>query len=80
MSRDAAQVVTPVCRSRRHANFQGKSVEIVGVDVGKDAADAAHEDPLGKIDEAELTKFATDLEAEGIDPFEALRYASTMLK
>lgn len=60
--------------------LSGKSIEIVGVDVGKDAADAAREDPLGKIDEVELNKFATDLEAEGIDPFEAPRYASTMLK
>ena len=28
----------------------------------------------------ELTAFANDLEAEGMTPFEALRYASTILK
>ena len=60
--------------------LSGKSIEVVGVDVGKDAADSACEDPLGNIDEVELNKFASDLEAEGIDPFEARRYASTMLR
>ena len=57
-----------------------QSIDLMGVDIGKDAADAAREAPLGAIDVQELHKFAQELEAEGMVRFEALRYASTMLK
>ncbi len=60
--------------------LDGLMTDVVGVEVGKDAADAAREAPLLDIDANELTTFANDLEAEGMAPFEALRYASTMLK
>ena len=60
--------------------LDGQSVEVVGVDIGKDAADAAREAPLGRIDKDELNKFATELRAEGMTEFEALRYASTILR
>ena len=52
----------------------------MGVDIGKDAADAAREAPLGSIDTEELHRFAQELESEGMVRFEALRYASTLLK
>ena len=58
----------------------GQGVEVMGVRVGKDAADAARETPLVDIDAAELHRFAQELEAEGMTRFEALRYASTILK
>ena len=60
--------------------LSGKNIEVVGVDVGKDAADAASEAPLRAINYAELTRFAAELESEGMSTFEALRYASTVLK
>ena len=60
--------------------LDGQAAEVVGVDIGKDAADAAREAPLISIETDELAAFARDLEAEGIIPFEALRYASTLLK
>ena len=58
----------------------GQSIDMMGVGIGKDAADAAREAPLGAIDVQELHKFAQELEAEGMVRFEAFRYASTMLK
>ena len=58
----------------------GQTTEVMGVDIGKDAADAAREAPLGDIDAHELHRFARELEAEGATHFEALRYASTLLK
>ena len=58
----------------------GQSIDMMGVGIGKDAADAAREAPLGTIDVQELHKFAQELETEGMVRFEALRYASTMLK
>ena len=58
----------------------GQATDVIGVDIGKDAADAAREAPLLSIDTGELTTFAEDLESEGVAPFEALRYASTILK
>ena len=60
--------------------LDGQAADVIGVDIGKDAADAAREAPLGNIDAHELCGFAQDLEAEGMVPFEALRYASTLLK
>ena len=60
--------------------LDGQATDVIGVDVGKDAADAAREAPLLRIDAGELTTFAEDLEVEGMTPFEALRYASTLLK
>ena len=53
---------------------------MMGVDVGKDAADAAIATPFGDIDMDELNRFAADLQAEGTETFEAMRYASTLLK
>ena len=58
----------------------GQPIDMMGVGIGKDAADAAREAPLGAIDVQELHKFAQELETEGMVRFEALRYASTMLK
>ena len=58
----------------------GLSIEMMGVDIGKDAADAAVATPLGDIDMDELNRFAADLQAEGANEFEAIRYASTLLK
>ena len=58
----------------------GQSIDLMGVDVGKDAADAAREVPLEFIDTSELHKFAQELEDEGMTQFEAMRYASTLLK
>ena len=57
-----------------------QSVAVMGVDIGKDAADAAREAPLGSIDTEELHRFAQELEGEGMVRFEAFRYASTLLK
>ena len=57
-----------------------QAADVIGVDIGKDAADAAREAPLGNIDAGELTTFAEDLQSEDVAPFEALRYASTLLK
>ena len=64
----------------RARKLAGQSIEVMGVDIGKDAADAAREAPLGSIDTEELRKFAQELETEGMIRFEALRYASTLLK
>lgn len=50
------------------------------MDIGKDAADAAREVPLEDIDTDELHRFARELEDEGMTNFEALKYASTLLK
>ena len=60
--------------------LDGLATDVVGVEVGKDAADAAREAPLLSIDADELAAFANDLEMEGLTPSEALRYASTILK
>ena len=60
--------------------LDGQAADVIGVDIGKDAADAAREAPLLDLDAGELTTFANDLEVEGMTPFEALRYASTILK
>ena len=60
--------------------LKGQSVDVMGVNIGKDAADAAREAPLGIINSEELTRFAKELTAEGMTDFEALRYASTLLK
>ena len=60
--------------------LDSQPADVIGVDIGKDAADAAREAPLLDLDIGELTTFANDLELEGVAPFEALRYASTILK
>lgn len=75
--RPGLDAVVSLAQARK---LDGQSVEVMGVDVGKDAADAAREAPLSKIDPDELKDYARELEAEGIAPFEALRYASTLLK
>ena len=54
----------------------GRSIEVMGVDIGKDAAIAT---PFGDIDMDDLNRFAADLQAEGTETFEARRYASTLL-
>ena len=64
----------------RARKMDGRFTEVMGVEVGKDAADAAREAPLLDLDPGELTTFARDLESEGLTPFEALRYASTILR
>ena len=64
----------------RARKMDGRFTEVMGVEVGKDAADAAREAPLLDLDTDELAAFARDLEAEGLTPFEALRYASTILR
>ena len=75
--RPGLDAATALAQARKLA---GRSIEVMGVDIGKDAADAAHESPLEDIDMDELNQFATDLQAEGTDRFEARRYASTLLK
>ena len=64
----------------RARKLAGQPIDVMGVDIGKDAADAAREAPLGSIDTEELYRFAQELETEGMVRFEALRYASTLLK
>ena len=61
-------------------NERGRRLEVMGVDIGKDAADAAREAPLSEIDLDDLKSFAEDLKNEGMASFEALHYASTVLK
>ena len=75
--RPGLDAVVALARARKLA---GQSVDVLGVDIGKDAADAAHESPLDAIDKEELRSFAQELEAEGLTEFEAFRYASTLLK
>ena len=75
--RPGLDAVVALAQARKLA---GQSVDVIGVDIGKDAADAAREAPLGSIDTEELHGFAQELEAEGMIRFEALRYASTLLK
>ena len=75
--RPGLDATTALVRARKLA---GQSIEVMGVDVGKDAADAAREAPLISIDGDELAAFANDLEVEGVTLFEALRYASTILR
>ena len=75
--RPGLDAATALTQARKLA---GQTIDMMGVGIGKDAADAAREAPLGAIDVQELHKFAKELEAEGIIRFEALRYASTMLK
>ena len=75
--RPGLDAVVALVQSRKLA---GRSVEVMGVDVGKDAADAAIATPFGDIDMDELNRFAADLQAEGTETFEAMRYASTLLK
>ena len=65
---------------RRLESSRGSPSAVMGVDIGKDAADAAREAPLGSIDTEELHRFAQELEGEGMVRFEAFRYASTLLK
>ena len=75
--RPGLDAATALAQARK---LMGRSIEVMGVDIGKDAADAAIATPFGDIDMHELHKFATDLQAEGTDRFEAMRYASTLLK
>ena len=75
--RPGLDAVVSIAQARK---LNRRSVEVMGVDIGKDAADAAREAPLLALDADELSAFARDLEAEGATPFEALRYASTLLK
>ena len=71
---DAVRVLT---QARKLA---GQAIDVMGVDIGKDAADAAREAPLGDINVSEMRRFAQELQDEGMVEFEALRYASTLLK
>ena len=75
--RPGVDAVVALAQARKLA---GRSVEVMGVDIGKDAADAAIATPFGDIDMDELNRFAADLQAEGTETFEAMRYASTLLK
>ena len=75
--RPGLDAATALTQARKLA---GQPIDMMGVGIGKDAADAAREAPLGAIDVQELHRFAQELEAEGMIRFEALRYASTMLK
>ena len=75
--RPGLDAATALVQARKLA---GQSIEVMGVDVGKDAADAAREAPLEDIDTDELHRFAQELESEGMTRFEAMRYASTLLK
>ena len=75
--RPGLDAVVALAQARKLA---GRSIEVMGVDIGKDAADAAIATPFGDIDMDELNRFAADLQAEGTETFEAMRYASTLLK
>ena len=75
--RPGLDAVVALAQARKLA---GRSVDVMGVDIGKDAADAAIATPFGDIDMDELNRFAADLQAEGTEIFEAMRYASTLLK
>ena len=75
--RPGLDAATALAQARKLA---GRSIEVMGVDIGKDAADAAIATPFGDIDMDELNRFATDIQAEGTESFEARRYASTLLK
>ena len=75
--RPGLDAATTLAQARKLA---GRSIEVMGVDIGKDAADAAIATPFGDIDMDELSRFAADLQAEGTETFEARRYASTLLK
>ena len=75
--RPGLDAATALAQARKLA---GRSIEVMGVDIGKDAADAAIATPFGDIDIDELNRFAADLQAEGTETFEAIRYASTLLK
>ena len=75
--RPGLDAATALVQARKLA---GQSIEVMGVDIGKDAADAAHGSPLDEINTDELHRFAQELESEGMTRFEAMRYASTLLK
>ena len=75
--RPGLDTATALVQARK---LTGQSIDVMGVDVGKDAADAAREVPLEIIDTTELHKFAQELEEEDMTQFEAMRYASTLLK
>ena len=75
--RPGLDAATALAQARKLA---GRVIEVMGVDIGKDAADAAIATPFGDIDMDELNRFAADLQAEGTETFEAMRYASTLLK
>ena len=75
--RPGLDAVVALAQARKLA---GRSIEVMGVDIGKDAADAAIATPFGDIDMDELNRFAADLQTEGTETFEARRYASTLLK
>ena len=75
--RPGLDAVRSLAQARKLA---GQAIDVMGVDIGKDAADAAIATPFGDIDMDELNAFAADLQAEGTETFEAMRYASTLLK
>ena len=75
--RPGLDAVVALAQARK---LKGQSVDVMGVNIGKDAADAAREAPLGTFNSEELARFAKELKAEGMTDFEALRYASTLLK
>ncbi len=75
--RPGLDAVVALAQARKLA---GRFIEVMGVDVDKDAADAAITTPFGDIDMDELNRFAEDLQSEGTETFEAMRYASTLLK
>ena len=75
--RPGLDAVRALAQARKLA---GQAIDVMGVDIGKDAADAAIATPFGDIDMDELNAFAADLQAEGTETFEAMRYASTLLK
>ena len=75
--RPGLDAVRSLAQARKLA---GQTIDVMGVDIGKDAADAAREVSLPHIDMPEMQRFATELQAEGMTEFEALRYASTLLK
>ena len=75
--RPGLDAVRALAQARKLA---GQAIDVMGVDIGKDAADAAREAPLGDINVYEMQHFAQELQDEGMVEFEALRYASTLLK
>ena len=59
--------------------LSGGVVDVVGVAIGKDAADAATVTPLGKVDPDELERLVGEFRKSGMVEFEARRCASILV-
>ena len=71
-----------VMRLATALQMDGRQVEVKGVvgDQIKDPADASQRTVLNKIDMDEVRRWAAEMVAEGYAPFEAIRYAATVVQ